>query len=108
MNKVVLEGLWEHFRTVNGITLRAIQAIPSDKIDARPCKDMRTAKELVAHMYNTMRSMTDGVQKGEITMTDADDAKIVAGIHSRDELYRFALDSWNFADRLARALPHET
>jgi uncharacterized damage-inducible protein DinB len=107
MNKAVLDGLWEHFRTVNGITLRAIQALPADKIDAKPCKDMRTPKELIAHMYNTMRSIADGVQKGEIAMTDEDEAKIAAGIHSKEELVRFAADSWNFADTIVRSLPNE-
>jgi len=107
MNKPMLDDMWEHFRKVNGITLRAIQALPADKIDAHACKDMRTPKDLIVHMYNTLRTIADGVQKGEIADTEKDEANIAAGIHSREELHRFALDSWNFADRIVRALPGE-
>jgi uncharacterized damage-inducible protein DinB len=107
MNKAVLQPMWEHFRTINGITLRAIQAIPQDKLDARPCTDMRTPKELVAHMYNSLRVITDGTAKGEIHWSEEDDKKAAAGLHSKDELYRFALDSWTQADKAVRSLTDE-
>ena len=107
MTKAYLESFWDHFRTVNGITLRAIQAIPADKLDAKPCRDMRTPKELVTHMYNTMRTLADGIGRGEFADTEAEEPKIAAGIHSVEELRRFALDSWNTADRAIHALPEE-
>jgi uncharacterized damage-inducible protein DinB len=107
MKKDYLEKWWDHFRTVNGITLRAIKAFPADKIDAKPCKDMRTPKEVVAHMYNSMRTISDGIGKGEIQHSDEEDMKAAAGIHSHDELVRFALDSWNATDRAVRALTDE-
>lgn len=107
MNKAQLLQWWEHFRTVNGITMRAIQAIPADKIDAKPCSDMRTPKELITHMYNTMRIVADGIGKGEFQMTEEDDAKAAAGFHSLDEIKRFALDSWKSADKAIQSLPDE-
>jgi uncharacterized damage-inducible protein DinB len=107
MTKAYLEKFWDHFRTVNGITLRAVQAVPANKIDARPCQDMRTPKELVTHMYNTLRTIADGIGKGEFALGEEDDARIAAGIHSHDELLRFALDSWQAADRAVQALTDE-
>ena len=91
MNKVQLGQWWEHFRSVNGISLRAVQALPKDKVEAKPCKDMRTPKELVVHMYNGMRSIGDGITKGEIAYGDEADARTAAGIRSHDELVRFAV-----------------
>ena len=107
MNKAWLAGFWDHFRTVNGITLRGIKALPADKIDAKACKDMRTPKELVAHMYNSMRTVADGITKGEIQWSEEDDLKAAQGIHSHDELQRFAADSWNAADRAIGTLTDE-
>jgi len=107
MNKAQLLQWWEHFRTVNDITMRAIQAIPADKIAARPCLQMRTPKELITHMYNTMRIVADGIGKGEFEMTEEDDVKAAAGFHSLDEIKRFTLDSWKSADRAIQSLPDE-
>ena len=107
MKKVDLDRLWDHFRTVNGISLRAIKAIPADKIDATACKDMRTPKQQIAHMYNAMRMIADGITKGEIVHSDELDTKAAAGIHSHDELNRFAHDSWNAADQAVRSLTDE-
>ncbi|HYQ95719.1 MAG TPA: DinB family protein [Candidatus Eisenbacteria bacterium] len=107
MNKVQLGQWWEHFRSVNGISLRAVQALPKDKVEAKPCKDMRTPKELVVHMYNGMRSIGDGITKGEIAYGDEADARTAAGIRSHDELVRFAVDSWKATDASVRSLSDE-
>ena len=107
MNKAQLGQWWEHFRTVNGITLRAVQAIPADKIDSRPCKDMRTPKELVGHMYNAMRSVAEGTAQGEIKWSEEDDKKATAGIKSHADLVQFASEGWKAADRSIRSLTDE-
>ena len=107
MNKAQLGKLWEHFRTVNGITLRAIEEVPADKIDTRPCKDMRTPKELVVHMYNAMRTVADGTARGEIKWSDEEDKNAGQGIRSHAELLRFAQDSWKATDGSIRSLTDE-
>ncbi len=104
MNKAQLAPMWDHFRTVNGITLRAIKSVPADKIDAKACKDMRTPKELIGHMYNSMRVVADGIAKGEIKWSEEDDKKAAAGLHSHDEIVRFANDSWKATDAAVRSL----
>jgi len=104
MNKAALDAYWDHFRTINGITMRAIAAIPKDKIDSRPCKDMRTPKELISHMYNSMRAIADGAVKGEIELTEELDAKAAAALKTHDDLARFASDSWKASDKAIQSL----
>jgi uncharacterized damage-inducible protein DinB len=104
MDKAQLGQWWEHFKTVNGITLRAVQALPKDKLDAKPCNEMRTPKELVAHVYNSMRLIADGITKGEVIYDEESDKNVVAGIKSQDELVRFARDSWKAADASVQSL----
>ncbi len=102
MNKAQVGGMWDHMRTINGITMRAIQAIPKDQIDSRPVRDMRTPKELVAHMYAAMNSIAEGIVKGSI----APEEKMESGaaIKSHDDLVRFASDCWKSADKAVRSL----
>lgn len=104
MNKAQLGQWWDHFRTVNGITLRAIKAIPKDKVDAKPCKDMRTPKELIVHMYTGMKTVSDGITKGEIVYGDEADKAAASGIKSHEELLKYATECWNAADRSIRSL----
>ena len=104
MNKADITGWWDHFRTINGITMRAIAAIPKDKIDSRPCKDMRTPKELIGHMYGSMREMAEGTARGELKDTEETDKAAVAKLKTYDDVVRFAKDSWSAADRAIQSL----
>lgn len=100
MTKAMFAPWWDHFRTINGVTFRAIAAIPKDKIDVHPCKDMRSAKELVGHMYYSMRAISEGVPKGEIQWSEDADKAAVANIKTYDDLVKFAQDGWKVADRI--------
>jgi len=103
-NKAMMAGFWDHFRTVNGITMRCIEAIPADKIDANPCQDMRTAKELVTHMYAQMRYVAEGIPKGHTPYNGEQDKDAMAGIKNRDDLLRYAKESWKVADGVVKSL----
>ena len=107
MNKAQLGRWWDHFRTVNGITLRGIKAIPKDKIESKPCKDMRTPKELIVHMYTSMPAIAEGITQGEITWSDEDDKKAAAGLTSLEDLLRYASDGWKATDRAVQSLTDE-
>lgn len=104
MNKAQLGGWWDHFRTVNGITMRTVQAIPKDKIDSHPCKDMRTPRELVGHIFFGMRSIAQGTTKGEIDLTEETDRAAIANIKTHEDLVRFATDCWGAADKAVQSL----
>jgi uncharacterized damage-inducible protein DinB len=100
MNKAQMSAFWDHFRTVQGITVRAIEAIPADKVDARPCKDMRSPRELIVHMYNMMRYVADGAAKGNVGYIDSkDDPVTLETVKSHADLVRYARESWDAADR---------
>ena len=94
MNKAMVGGQWDHLRTINGITMRAIQAIPKDKIDSRPVKDMRTPKELVAHIYSSMKSVADGTARGEIKWSEEADKAEARKINTHDDLVHIASNRW--------------
>jgi uncharacterized damage-inducible protein DinB len=102
MHKDTIAGMWDSLRQIHGITLRATQALPRDRIDDRPIQKMRTPKELVAHMYTMMRDVTGGVVNGEFTSDDA--AESGAGIHTHDELVRYVRDCWSASDRAVQSL----
>jgi uncharacterized damage-inducible protein DinB len=97
-------GWWDHFRAVHGITMRAIEAIPADKIDASPCKDMRTPRYLVGHMYNSMRTLAEGALRGEIDWSEEKDNAVSESLKSRQDLLRFAKESWEIADRAMKSM----
>jgi uncharacterized damage-inducible protein DinB len=97
MNRAYVQTLWEELRLVQGITFRVIDAVPKDKIDTRPVKDMRTPKELVAHMYETMRSVADGAIKGQI-------ADKGTKIKTHEDLVRFAKECWKSADKAVQSM----
>jgi uncharacterized damage-inducible protein DinB len=104
MNKAALSQYWDHFRTINGITMRAIQALPKDKIDSKPCNEMRTPKELISHIYYTMTSVAEGAVKGEIELTDEKDAAAAAKLKTHDDIIRFASESWKAADKAVQSM----
>jgi uncharacterized damage-inducible protein DinB len=102
MHKESISGMWDSLRQIHGITLRAVQAIPKDQIDAHPVAKMRSPKELVAHMYTTMGDVTQGVGKGEVGFSEAADSG--AGIKTHDDLVRYVQESWKAADHAVGAL----
>lgn len=102
MNRSIVGYMWEELRMIHGITLRVISAVPKDKIDTRPIGNMRTPKELVAHMYTTMRTVAEGITRGSITSDDRADSG--AELNSLDDMLRYAGDCWNAADRAVQSL----
>jgi uncharacterized damage-inducible protein DinB len=72
MTRQNLESLWEQFRLSNGVTLRALQAIPDDKLGDHPVPNMRSARELVDHIYSYVRAIPEAVVKGQITAADVE------------------------------------
>ena len=94
---------WDHFRQAHGMTLRVIDLIPADKIDSHPVQNMRSPKELIAHLYGTIvRAIPEGVVSGEIKPED--ETAIVARIKTKDDLLRFVNESWTAADSAASAI----
>jgi len=97
MNKQTLAMIWDHLRQMNGITLRLIDNLPADKLDARPIPNMRTPKELVVHLYCNYRCIAEGLVSGEIK--EYPEKAYADAIKNKADLSRFATDSWNAANK---------
>ena len=102
MNLSYVQTLWEEQRLVFGITMRVIQAIPKDKMDAHPIAGMRTPKELIAHMGATMRSVATGVAKGQIEAYEELEKEYAAKPY--DEFMKWIAESWTVADKAVKSL----
>ena len=98
MTQAQLAGMWDHLRQINGITVRTVAAFPKDKIDSRPVRDMRSPKELVVHLYTTLRHVVEGAHRGEIEDYEKNEAASVAALKSQEDLLRFAGECWDAAD----------
>jgi uncharacterized damage-inducible protein DinB len=102
-NRQSFLGWWEHFRQVNGITLRIVSAMTDEQIAMQPIKNMRTPKELLVHMYGQLvRNVTLGITTGEIQGYDEKTA--CASIKTRAELEKFCLDCWNAGNTAAQSV----
>ena len=100
-NRQSFLGWWEHFRQINGITLRIVSAMPSDKINTSPISGMRTPVQLVVHMYGQMvKNIPVGIVKGEIS--GFDEKTSVAAIKTTDDLVRFCKECWTAGDVAAK------
>lgn len=106
MNLPYIQTLWEEQRLVFGITMRVIQAIPKDKMDARPVPGMRTPKELIAHMGATMRSVATGVVAGKIDAYEELEKEFVAKSH--DDFMKWIAECWTVADKAVKSMTEKT
>lgn len=104
MNKAQIAGMWDHLRQINGITMRVAAALPKDKLDSRPIRDMRTPKELVVHLYTTLRYVAEGAKQGEILSYGANEEAALARIHTSEDLLGYASECWNAADAAVQKL----
>jgi len=96
-------GWWEHFRQMNGITMRIIASIPGEKFDTHPIPNMRTPKELLVHMYGVVvRDIPAGISTGEIK--NFDEKPAVDSLKSKDDVIRFCTECWTAGDKAAKAI----
>ncbi|HQR31089.1 MAG TPA: DinB family protein [Blastocatellia bacterium] len=67
MNKQALQGQREYFKMIHGVTLRLMASFGDDGLDFRPKPEMRSARELFAHMYGMEKIWAEDIGKGKIT-----------------------------------------
>ena len=102
MNLEFIRTIWEDQRLATGITIRAIQAIPADKVDARPVRDMRSAKELICHLADTMKHVATGITAGRIEAYDEGEKD--PSVKTREDLVRRMQEAWKAADAAVQAI----
>ena len=59
MLKKSIEAQFGYLDMVHTVTKKAVAAIPEDKLDFRPTPAMRSAKEIVLHIYGGTKAMAD-------------------------------------------------
>lgn len=98
--------MWDHFRQCHGIALRALEAVPADRIDSNPIPKMRTVKQLAVHMYAMVwRECAEGASRGQIR--DIDEKAICHTIRTKEELLRFCRECWDAATEAAESMTEE-
>ncbi|HXS83902.1 MAG TPA: DinB family protein [Methylomirabilota bacterium] len=101
MKKSTLVVMWDMVRMRHGVGLRCVEALPADKLDAHPVKDMRTPKELVVHMYLYLRAAPESILSGTL---EYDEQKELAAIRTKQDLVKFTERCWQAADAVVAKL----
>jgi len=99
-NRQAFIGWWEHFRQVNGITLRIVSSMTDQQIAMHPITNMRTPTELLVHMYGQLvRNITLGITTGEVQ--GYDEKAACASIKTTADLVKFCKECWTTGNTAA-------
>ena len=101
MNQQTKLEVWDQMRMRHGLTLRLIDQIPAEKLDAHPIPGMRSAKEILVHMYCAVGLFPSAVLTGSVA--NQDEKAIAAGITTKEQLKAFANEQWAIGDKAANA-----
>jgi len=98
VNKQALHQMWDQFRQKYGVYLRVLDAIPADRFPTHPVPGMRTPAEMLVHVSGTIiRDIAEGVAKGRITVDEAGEDKVAAGLGNKAALLAFARECFKQA-----------
>src|SRR5262245_14002370 len=67
MDKQALLAQYGYFKMVHAVTLRMISTFSNEDLDYRPQPGMRSARELILHIYGMLKSFPAGIGKGKIS-----------------------------------------
>ena len=67
MTKTNFLAKLEYFDMVHGVTVRAIGTLSDNDLEFRPALTVRTAKELIFHIYSQEKIIAEAVQQGSFT-----------------------------------------
>ena len=95
MNKAALVPAWDMNRMRHGIALRCVQALSDEQVLAKPITGMRSALEIVVHMYSFLRAAAESPLAGVITMDEKAD---LARVRTKADLLAHMEASWRAAD----------
>jgi uncharacterized damage-inducible protein DinB len=103
VNRRQFDAFWTSLRQAQGIGLRCIAAIPTDRIDDHPVPSMRSPKELLVHLYGgVVAPLATSVLTGSVA--DVDEKRLRSGVRTHADLVQFVRDQWDVADRAARSV----
>jgi uncharacterized damage-inducible protein DinB len=96
MDRQDLHSMWEKFRLINGVTLRALDRIGDDHLVATPIPHMRSTRELIDHLYVYTRAIPEAVLRGRITAEDC--AEQSQSLRTKADVQRYAREAFRAAD----------
>jgi len=102
MEKKEVLGMLAYFDKVQKVTQKAIKLIPKNKLNFKPCPEVKSVKELVKHMYSGEKVFVDGAKKGVIT--EADFKKAQFEVKTVNDLLNLAKRVHQNTNRVARSL----
>lgn len=68
MKKEALMAQYQYFKLVHGVTLKMIGTFSEQELDFRPRPEMRSARELILHIYGMLKTFPIGIKQGKLTM----------------------------------------
>jgi uncharacterized damage-inducible protein DinB len=115
MDKSSFAEKLDYFNMVNGVTLRAIAAFGDDGLDFRPQPNMRSAKELIFHIYTQEKVLAGATKEGQLTAEAANSsnpesesvASEVKALTTMNDLQEYAKTCHQSAEQVFRAMSDE-
>jgi uncharacterized damage-inducible protein DinB len=106
VNRQTLAGIWDQLRQKHGIALRLVESLPEDKLQAQVIPNMRSAAELVVHLYGTIvRDIPESVIKGKMEGDDeAEEKRVASTLTTRRAMLDYMERCWSAGDRAAAAV----
>lgn len=92
MNKQSALGMWDMQRQRHGIAIRAVEALPADKVDAILVPGMRSAREIAIHISTLVKSCAESIAAGAISYES--DAEVMKRVTTREQLITYMKDCW--------------
>lgn len=102
MNKQVHLGSWEMMRLRHGITLRVVDQLSDEQLNAKPIAGMRSALEIVVHFYSGMKQMLDGVVSG--SLGESVEKSVLEKVKTKAQLLAYMAETWTASNAVAQSL----
>jgi uncharacterized damage-inducible protein DinB len=115
MDKQVFLEKLDYFNMVHGVTLRVIGTFGDGDLGFRPQPAVRTARELIFHIYTQEKLLAEAVQQGRFTAEaaslsapeDKAAAGLLSGLTTVAETQAYADRCHQAAQKILRALSEE-
>jgi len=108
MTKEVLMGMMSYLDMVHEVTRKAVAKIPGEKLDWRPTPEVRSVKELVAHIYQLERVFARAAKKGALEEGDfVQEGERVKALKTVQDLLNYGKEAHQEAMQIAGSLTEE-
>ncbi len=92
MNKQAALGLWDMQRQRHGITIRAVEAIPAERLTSTLVPGMRSPLEIAIHLSTLTKACAESLATGELPYEA--DAEVLKSVTNRDQLVTYMKECW--------------